>query len=132
MAIKKITDKHVDKVFELYIRYRDNWTCITCGAHYPNDTMLCHAGHYVGRGNHALRWNEKNVNAQCRSCNGKEHWQGDKNTYALALKRRYGESILEELEGLKHQVNKPNRSALYAYYKEKVEEYKNSPQNIDI
>ena len=106
---RKRLETKLTNTFQLYIRHRDDWKCITCGKKIPNDTMNMHAGHYISRRYKSLLWNEYNVNAQCRSCNALENWKPDfKNKYAIALISKYGEKILEYLEEAKNKIYKPS------------------------
>ena len=44
----------------------------------------------------ATRWNEHNVNLQCKSCNGFE--QGRAYEYGIALKKKYGDHVPDLLK----------------------------------
>ena len=67
--------------FSLYIRNRDDWTCISCGKKLgdmlDNGRILTkkdmHAGHYIEQSlltkYHKLNFDEANINCQCVSCN---------------------------------------------------------------
>jgi hypothetical protein len=62
----------LDQVFSKYIRLRDADSrgycrCITCGRSEPWKEM--DAGHFVSRDRKAVRWDERNVHAQCPHCN---------------------------------------------------------------
>lgn len=59
------------------------------------------AGHYISRRHHSVRWDIRNVHAQCAGCNCFKH--GSLDEYALALQLKYGEGILKELNTLKHK-----------------------------
>ena len=64
--------------------------CVLCG-----DTNNLEASHYVGRRNHGVRWDLRNVHTMCRSCHRDYH---DNNpAYYRYLRRRYGDYIFEEL-----------------------------------
>lgn len=62
----------------------------------------CQAGHYYSRGvaYKALKYSEKNVNAQCYDCN--MNMEGNKQGYRDGLIRKYGEGVLEKLESMKN------------------------------
>ena len=85
--------RKADKVFSLWIRERDKNICITCGREGNQN------GHYVSRSWMNLRYDEKNCNCQCVVCNVFKN--GNMDEYALALKRKYGPDILEELNARK-------------------------------
>lgn len=104
--------KKLDDIFQMCIRYRDNFTCITCGKRFPKgERTALHAGHFISRGIYATRWDEENVNAQCASCNLKQSI-ADVETihkYEQQLKLKYGQDVIERLFEKKHTVFKPNR-----------------------
>jgi len=89
--------KKLTKVFNEYIRKRDmklqNGKCISC------DKALTQAGHYLPTSlcpQPYMVFNEKNVNGQCSHCNCWLH--GNQHDYAIALKKKYGEHIIDELQ----------------------------------
>ena len=100
-ALKKEAWRHFGK----WIRERDNYVCVTCGKDLKESKHSCHAGHYVpqSKGNR-LRFDERNVNAQCHVCN--VYLRGNLSQYALFLTRKYGQGILEEFEAIKNERRK--------------------------
>lgn len=110
---KDFKKKAVD-AFQMYIRYRDNWTCVVCGKHIAPDSegakQLMHAGHYVSRGKTALLLDEKNCHAQCRECNGKQNWEGIDPRYTKYLISKYGIEILDYLNEKKHKTLKLSKA----------------------
>ena len=96
-TLSRLTHK-LDRIFSEFIRRRDsdkdgNCRCCTCGVVRPWKEM--HAGHYVGREARNTRWEEKNVHAQCPSCN--TFHEGRKPEYTLFLQKKYGTEIVEQL-----------------------------------
>lgn len=126
--------------FSKFIRLRDSdkngiGRCISCnkiievwrmdGKGEIHFNPLAHAGHYIGR--EAIfagtKYDERNVNLQCASCN--TYHEGNKSAYALALQRKYGPDILQILEVRKRGRMQKTRyavTALTEYYKSKVKE----------
>ncbi len=81
--------------FSRYIRQRDDGTCISCGK--KDFWRKMDAGHYIPKtAGLSLYFDERNVNCQCTYCNRWMH--GNLSRYAIALRKKYGESILEELD----------------------------------
>jgi hypothetical protein len=109
-------------VFSKYIRQRDAddngmVACISCGKMDFIYTM--DSGHYIPKTyGLSIYFEEKNVHPQCTGCN--RFRRGNLTAYAIALRKRYGENILEELDALKHQTRKFSRSD----YEELIEKYK--------
>ena len=108
------------KVFSLFIKIRDNWTCFTCGERSRGPRM--HAGHFIedAVGGLALRYNETNVHAQCENCNC--HSNDMKAKYEKRMIDVYGLDIVLALKKLKHKVVKDfDFKTTTDYYKQKVE-----------
>ena len=112
ITIPKLTAK-AQKVFNTYIRQRDSidgyFTCISCGQIKTTDLM--DAGHYVPvKGSSALRFDEYNVNGECKSCNGFDqfHLIG----YRRNLIDKVGERKVMELEQQHRLIKKWTRTEL--------------------
>lgn len=125
---KKKTDIAVLKkllwgIFSQYIRQRDEGVCISCGK--IEFWRKMDAGHYIPKtAGLSLYFDEKNVNAQCTYCNRWMH--GNLSKYALALRKKYGENILEELDIKRSNFRKINSLE----YKQMIEKYKQKLANI--
>ena len=124
--------KKLDDVFQMVIRYRDNFTCITCGRKYPRgERKELHAGHFISRGIYATRWDEFNVAAQCSSCNLKQSLADVEviNKFARELDLRYGKGTVDRLFQKKHSIFKLNRAWLednIAIYSEALKKYEDN------
>jgi hypothetical protein len=112
ITIPKLTAK-AQKVFNAYIRKRDSdngyFTCISCGQ--TKDSTQMDAGHYVPvKGSSALRFDEYNVNGECKSCNGFDqfHLIG----YRRNLIDKVGERKVMELEYQHRLIKKWSRTEL--------------------
>ena len=130
VPLKKLITK-LDDVFQMCIRYRDNFTCITCGKKFPRgERTHFHAGHYISRGVYATRWDETNVAGQCQSCNLKQSLADVEviHRYEQELKLRYGSDVIDRLFAKKHAPFKLNRAWLednIKLYQEALDEYRN-------
>ena len=87
----------IDKVFHEYIRRRDvndhgYGKCVSCdkAIHFSESD----AGHFISRGAMATRWDERNVNLQCRKCNRFEY--GRQFEYSLKIGTELAEELLQE------------------------------------
>lgn len=95
----------LDKIFSEYIRLRDSdqygmIRCISCGKRIK--WKQADAGHYIYRSHMALRFDEKNVNAQCRECN--RFKAGNLEKYKRGLIIKHGRFIIDYLENKKHEI----------------------------
>jgi len=113
------------KKFSEYIRQRDNGICISCGK--KDYWRKMDAGHYIPKtAGMSLYFDEKNVNCQCTYCNRWMH--GNLSKYAISLRKKYGENILEELDEKRKIIKKftnDDYEKLIEYYKIKLLEYDN-------
>ncbi|RGY28166.1 recombinase [Bacteroides sp. OF02-3LB] len=114
----------LDIVFSKFIRVRDmrkdgTFICISCNRILPYEQADC--GHYINRKHMATRFNEKNCNAQCRSCNRFD--EGNLQGYRRGLISKYGESVVLMLESMKNQINKISDfeyKAMIDYYRKET------------
>ena len=75
----------------------------------------------------STRWDEKNVQFQCKRCNGFR--SGEQYKFSKELDKLYGEGTAEELLIASKQTRKFSRDeleALYHHYKRKVDELKST------
>lgn len=91
----------LDRIFSEYIRRRDAdgngvCRCITCGHYYFWKEM--DAGHFINRDKKAVRFDERNVNAQCPACN--RFHAGEQHKHAKAIDRKHGTGTADLLENL--------------------------------
>lgn len=114
---KSVLKRKAIQVFNEYIRKRDNkLPCVSCG--YKDGARQIHAGHYRPAGNVAiLRFDERNVHAQCSICNN--HLSGNLVNYRKELIIRIGLNQVEELEA----TNQP-KSYNIDEYAEIIKTYK--------
>lgn len=106
--MKKIRtlDNKLWKIFSEYIRRRDADEdgivyCITCGAR--KHWKQVDAGHFVSRNAKAIKYDEQNVHAQCKSCNG--FHGGMSYVYGQRIDELYGEGTAENLEAQRHSIS---------------------------
>ena len=128
---KKKTQKYwktkIDKPFHEFIRRRDcddhtgMTKCISCNK--PVHFSETDAGHLFSRQHLSTRYDERNVNAQCRRCNRFEY--GRQYEYAQNI----GAELAEELLQKSRQVLKltdPEWMEIFIEYRDKLAEIKNN------
>lgn len=126
--LNKLTDaqltKKLDKLFSLYIRQRDSdedgyGNCATCGKNGHYKEMDC--GHFIPRGYHSLRWDERNSVLQCAKCN--RYRAGEQYLMAQYIDNKYGKGTADLLNELRFKKEAPRRLekiAMIEKYKELV------------
>jgi len=125
--------KILDTWFSKFIRLRDSddngyLCCISCQkvVHWKK----ADAGHFVNRKHYALRYNEKNVNGQCRACNRFDEGAGP--GYSIGIRKKYGTQIIEILLAMKNSSTKWTQfeiNELVKYYKKEVKKLLNEANN---
>ena len=129
-ALKNAKQRAID-AFQMWVRYRDNWTCVVCGKHInpelPGAKQEMHAGHYISRRHLSLLMDPKNVHAQCKNCNGAQNWEGMDPRYTKYIVNTYGPEILDYLYLKQHEICKIGHTEwenLATYWEGKLEEIK--------
>jgi hypothetical protein len=105
--------KKLDVIFSTYKRLsalspQGYIRCFTCGAFLTFRMADC--GHYIGRENMSTRFEEKNTECQCHSCN--RYAEGKKDIFAINLQKKYGAGILEWLNQKKGEIKQFTASEL--------------------
>jgi len=99
MTDRKRLVKKLDDLCRKILRIRDQkpegfFKCISCQRVLQIETA--NVGHYISRRYESLRWDLRNINLQCPSCN---KWlSGNLIEYRKALIEIYGEKKVEEME----------------------------------
>lgn len=118
--------KQLDKITSQIVRKRDKY-CVICGlpTEYNDrgDPVTNDCGHFLGRKVDATRWDLRNCNCQCRSCN----WKHNDNSipYHDYMIEKYGQKVMDELHEKYFQHKKISvpelrelLKVLKVYYKE--------------
>jgi len=106
------------KLFSIFIRKRDGKgseypTCVTCDnrRHWKN----MDAGHFISSVHTSIKFDERNVHAQCRNCNGP--LGGNLKVYSEFMEKTYGKEVMAELRRKSHVIIKPDYDAIIERYK---------------
>ena len=118
----RILKNRLWKIVSTYIRKRDNYICFTCNRKLTKATS--EAGHYI-HANAMTKFDERNIHCQCTHCNRFKH--GNLTEYAIRLREKYGENILEELHKKKYQI----KIFKFSELEELIEIYKEKLKQLD-
>lgn len=108
-------------VFSLWIRTRDNFTCVTCGAKKGDikkngKPVVINGGHFC---HNRETFNERNIHAQCMGCNWRK--KGNMRFYTIYMVDLYGLEYVKEL--LKCEKEKPRLESA-GFYMDIIEKYR--------
>ena len=113
----------LDIVFSKYIKLRDcindRGQCISCDEVFHVSDL--DAGHFRPRNHNSTRYDEKNVQLQCRSCN--RFKSGEAYQFGVALDEKYGEGTALNLVRKSHEYKKftvQELKDLHEYYTNKL------------
>ena len=115
----------IDKPFHEYIRRRDAdndsgyCQCISCDK--PIHFTESDAGHLISRKALSTRWDERNVNAQCRRCNRFEY--GRQFEYSLKIGTELAEQLLQESRAV-FKLMEHEYQEIFETYRDKLKELK--------
>lgn len=115
--------------FNRYIRLRDqDLPCISCGTTKPD--IQYHAGHFKTTHVTSLRFDEQNVNKQCSRCNN--HLSGNLAEYRKGLVAKYGQAVLDRLEGPQPtiKITAAWYQSIEDTYKAKVKELEHAKESV--
>ena len=120
----KLVNK-LDVVFSKYIRQRnciDGYgTCFTCGI--SKHWKEVDAGHFQSRMKMSTRWEERNVQFQCKRCNMTNG--GQQYIFGKRLDEVYGEGTANDLYLLSNRITKfsiLDLKELIDFYNKKIDE----------
>ena len=126
--------KKLWKLFSLYIRQRDAdyrgiATCVSCGKqkHWKEGD----AGHFIDGRHNSILFDPRNVNFQCKGCNGglmrgREKPKDVKKNYERFMIRKYGQAVVDELKALDKQEKRftpKELEDLIKHYREELKKY---------
>lgn len=82
--------RKADLLFSNFIRNRDKWKCVVCGA-----TENIQNGHLIKRGKMGTRYDEDNCHALCSSCNYRDQYEPQH--YTNWFIKNYGAPLYDKL-----------------------------------
>ena len=121
---RKKLKKQADDAFSDYIRERDGYKCITCGADKRTKVIQC--GHLLSRVSMSTRYDELNAHAQCQPCNWYHEEHPERYTYEWL--KRHGQKEYELLYLKWNQTTKfydADLKQIIQLYKNKLKEIQN-------
>lgn len=122
--------KKAQKLANEYARRRDcmngGANCISCGLWFDYEDL--DGGHFMPTTVPGVRFDERNINAQCRKCNRFGH--GEQAKYFVGMEKKYGREVIDYLMNPIHKRYIWDRYELediIEYYKKKIKEVTYGP-----
>lgn len=121
---RRVLIDNVQGKANLYARLRDcsgknGANCISCGVWKEYGELQ--GGHFIPTTSSAIRFDERNINAQCKRCN---LWlSGNSRHYLKAMVIKYGQEVVDELEAKEFVPKKWTEEELLGlsrYYSDKI------------
>jgi hypothetical protein len=95
MGFGKLKLRSDDRLFSVYIRKRDNYTCQRCLKRYPENSPGLHCSHYYRRRRESVRFSDDNCIALCAGCHS--YWDSEKDEYRAFKIKQLGEQGFQML-----------------------------------
>ncbi len=126
MTKRSALEHKLQRTVNLYCRLRDckgegGCNCISCGR------WKCFAdldgGHFIKSTSSEVRYDERNINAQCQRCN--RYLGGAERNYYDGMRKKYGQEVIDELQSKQYTVKKwsiPELEAMLDSYLSKIAE----------
>lgn len=121
MTFGRVKIDKADRIFSLYIRTRDNWTCQRCHKYYPPPTTSLQCSHYFGRTKESVRFDEENCDTLCFGCH--RIWEKeDREDYREFKVKQLGQKKFDLLQVRAYTPGKKDRKLAYLYWKQRFAE----------
>lgn len=120
MSFGKVKLDQADRLFSLYIRSRDNWTCQRCGKYYVPPTAALHCSHFVGRGKENTRFDPDNASAHCYGCH--QYFTSHPLEHTAWKVAKVGQDKVDELRLKSAIYHKKDRKIEAMYWRQKLKE----------
>lgn len=117
-----------DKLFSLYIRHRDKWTCQNCQVQVDPPTNYFDSAHLHSRSKKSVRFDEENAICLCKKCHvyfdGHSQWKLDPHREELRVlfRKRLGQNKYDLLEMRASTLQKVDEKLIELQYILKLEE----------
>ncbi len=113
----KITTE--DRLFSIYIRSRDDWTCKRCGRKYNEKSTGLHCSHFYGRRALSTRYDPENADAHCCGCH--RYFEANPNEFRDWKFNQLGKEKYWKLrERWQQKGKKKNTKEFRAYLREQI------------
>jgi hypothetical protein len=104
---RKTLIRKLQEAVNLYARLRDcaergGCNCISCNQWKYFDDL--DGGHFVKSTSSEVRFDLRNINAQCQQCN--RYLGGNERNYYDGMRKKWGQDVIDELQSKQYNVKK--------------------------
>lgn len=114
----KIKIDVADKLFSLYVRTRDKWTCQRCLTTYHPPTAALHCSHFQGRGHESTRFEPLNADALCYGCH--MYFTAHPGEHYIWQVSRKGQTMIDKIVLLSNTYKKKDRKLEAMYWRQQL------------
>lgn len=117
-----------DRLFSLYIRHRDNFTCQKCRVYIQPPTNQIHSAHFESRRKKSVRFDPDNACALCSKCHmyfdGNSNWgiESHKQAHKRFWVKRLGKEKVEQLQYKANKTQKIDEKQVVAWLEIQLEQ----------
>jgi hypothetical protein len=117
----KMRIDQADRLFSLWIRHRDDWTCQRCQKKCLAGSASLQNSHYFGRTKLSVRFDPLNCDALCFGCH--RIWEKeDREGYRVFKIRQLGQKGYDLLQIRANTIDKSiDRKLIAMYYKQELQ-----------
>lgn len=115
MAVKLDT---ADRLFSLWIRTRDGWTCQRCETTYKPPTKALHCSHFFGRRKESVRFEPLNADSLCYGCH--QHFTSHPSEHKAWQIDRKGIDVINKLTVQANSYKKKDRKLEAMYWRQRL------------
>ena len=127
-----MTSKKADKLLRQLLILRDSndgyFECVSCFQTLP--IQYADAGHYISRSYTKVKYDLRNVNLECQTCNRFEsnRFNANKsrlNNYAYSIDKKFGSGTAKELKKLSYEYHKIDYKEVCENLQKEIDKYDN-------
>lgn len=116
--MRRIRIDKADKLFSLWIRTRDGWTCQRCHRQYKPPTNALHCSHFFGRGKESTRYEPLNADSLCYGCHA--YFTAHPLAHTDWQVKRKGQATIDKLRLASNTYQKKQRDLEAIYWEKKL------------
>lgn len=118
----KVKISAADRLFSLWIKNRDGWTCQRCEKTYnpdiPGHRQALHCSHFKGRAKESTRFEPLNADSLCYGCH--QYFTSQPDEHHRWQVERKGQDVIDKLVLLSNTYKKKDRKLEAMYWEQRL------------